>query len=86
MKSDKRAVLNRNDSSKHREVGDRMLANKFKDKQSNIETDFWWLNLPYVLVRDQNSLHSTSLYIVMLESGCAIIADVRSILFSFYMF
>ncbi|KAG6731806.1 hypothetical protein I3842_01G147000 [Carya illinoinensis] len=50
MKSDKRAVLNRNDSSKHREVGDRMLANKFKDKQSNIETDFWWLNLPYVLV------------------------------------
>ncbi|KAF5465477.1 hypothetical protein F2P56_015484 [Juglans regia] len=49
MKSDKHAVLNRNGSSKHREVGDQMLANKFKEKQPNIETDFWWLNLPYVL-------------------------------------
>lgn len=53
MKSDKHAVLNRNGSSKHREVGDQMLANKFKEKQPNIETDFWWLNLPYVLVRTQ---------------------------------
>ncbi|GMY27735.1 hypothetical protein FCV25MIE_22977 [Fagus crenata] len=49
LTSDKHAVSSINGSSKHREVGNESLANKFREKRPNIETDFWWLRLPYVL-------------------------------------
>lgn len=50
LTSDKHAVSSINGSSKHREVRNESLANKFREKRPNIETDFWWLRLPYVLV------------------------------------
>ncbi|KAK9289144.1 hypothetical protein L1049_017617 [Liquidambar formosana] len=48
-KSDKPAMLSRNDSSKRREVGCKPLPNKFRDNQSEFKSDLWWLNLPYAL-------------------------------------
>ncbi|XP_050240037.1 uncharacterized protein LOC126689055 [Quercus robur] len=47
--SDNHAVFSINGNSKHREVGDEPLANKFIEKQPNTESDFWWLRLPHVL-------------------------------------
>ncbi|KAK7842381.1 uncharacterized protein LOC112030602 [Quercus suber] len=47
--SDNHAVFSMNGNSKHREIGDEPLANKFREKQPNTESDFWWLRLPHVL-------------------------------------
>nr|XP_023889671.1 uncharacterized protein LOC112001726 [Quercus suber] len=47
--SDNHAVFSMNGNSKHREVGDEPLANKFREKQPNTKSDFWWLRLPHVL-------------------------------------
>lgn len=47
--SDNHAVFSMNGNSKHIEVGDEPLANKFREKQPNTESDFWWLRLPHVL-------------------------------------
>ncbi|KAM3707714.1 hypothetical protein ACB098_02G045800 [Castanea mollissima] len=47
--SDSHAVFSINGNSKHREVGDEPLANKFREKQPNVESDFWWSRLPHVL-------------------------------------
>ncbi|KAJ7955100.1 ABC subfamily C protein [Quillaja saponaria] len=44
------AALSTDGSSNHRVDGNMSVANTKKVKHSNIETDFWWLKLPYVLV------------------------------------
>lgn len=50
--SDNHAVLSMNGNSKRSEVGDEPLANKFREKKPNVESDFWWSRLPHVLVRN----------------------------------
>ncbi|KAK9992272.1 hypothetical protein SO802_027257 [Lithocarpus litseifolius] len=47
--SDNHDVLSINGNSKHSEVGDELLANKFREKQPNVESDLWWSRLPHVL-------------------------------------
>ncbi|CAI9765859.1 unnamed protein product [Fraxinus pennsylvanica] len=42
-------LLNGNYSLKGKEVGNTNGANNMEDTKSESETDFWWLNLPYVL-------------------------------------
>lgn len=83
--SDKHAALNTNGVSKRREVGDGQMANKLRGKQRDIETEFWWLSLPYVLVRKPNFIvYHTSLNSVNIGRGCAMIRDVISFLFVVY--
>ncbi|CAK7333197.1 unnamed protein product [Dovyalis caffra] len=46
IKFDRPAALSRNGG---RGPGKRQVANKVGDKQSDVQKDLWWLNLPYVL-------------------------------------
>lgn len=43
-------VFSRNGSSRLNEAKRKSASNKVLEKQSNVQTDLWWLNLPYVLV------------------------------------
>lgn len=45
-------VFSRNGSSRLNEAKKKSASNKVLEKQSNVQTDLWWLNLPYVLVRE----------------------------------
>lgn len=44
-------VSSRNGSSRCKVAETKPVSNNVPDRQSNSETDMWWLNLPYVLVR-----------------------------------
>ncbi|PON80360.1 ABC subfamily C protein [Parasponia andersonii] len=41
--------LSRNGSSRHKVAEKKLASNKVQDRQSDSETDMWWLELPYVL-------------------------------------
>lgn len=51
-------VLSRSRSSRLKEAEKKLAPNKVPEKQSNVEADMWWLNLPYVLVRERTFLSS----------------------------